>query len=113
MDDTFNNTPSETEVEEESKLADERARQAAAKRQITQEKQDERASWHKLVVKVINWRGAAKPNATEADKITAKEWTAYTKGVLKINTSARTETVKANLEEIKQKIKKHGGFADD
>jgi len=126
MDDTTKTDQPEVkipEIDEEDPqfLAEQAAKQAAAsaaaasKRQISQDKQDERETWHKLVVKVITWRDGLFEGGLikDSDKITAKEWSTYSKGVIKINTSAKAEKIKANLDEIKQRIKQHGGFEAD
>lgn len=80
-----------------------------------QEKLDAKENWYKLVVKIIVWKDAARKNDSSrlAEKITAKEWDAYSKGLLKTNVSYDKQRVLTQLKEVKEIIKSQGGFADD
>jgi hypothetical protein len=75
-----------------------------------QEKADQREIWHKLVVKIINWKDGG--GMKTANKITPKEWNTYYKRMLKTNTSYAKQRVLSELQETKEKILKNGGFED-
>lgn len=78
----------------------------------SQEKLDERESWHKLVVKVITWKDGSleKSIVKEAYRITAAEWKTYSQHITATNTSYSKERVLSSLEETKEIIADHGGF---
>jgi hypothetical protein len=79
------------------------------------DKLQERETWYKLVVKIINWKdGFLGENVKRAhDKVTAKEWSLYSKGMTSSNTTYSKEKVSALLNETKAKIKEHGGFEEE
>lgn len=82
----------------------------ASSKQATLERQEERENWHKLVVKIINWKDGNLSKTNDKDiKITKKEWTTYSKKVLETNISSKQKTL-ANLQQTKDLIQKHGGF---
>lgn len=74
-----------------------------------QAKIDERLAWHKLVVKIISWKDATL-YLKQIDKITRKEWSEYCKQKLIIGVNLGREKTMQSLDEIKQLIKKNGGF---
>lgn len=82
-------------------------------RAVSDEKSEARELWFKTVVKVLNWKDGPreKNQPVTADKITAKEWSAYYKETIRINAgTAKPKTLK-KLQETEDLIKKHGGFA--
>ena len=72
----------------------------------SQQKQEERETWHKLVVKVICWK-----DGLVKDKITPREWTTYCQSMIKTNVSQGKQKVTENLKELQRIIKDHNGFA--
>lgn len=76
----------------------------------SQEKSDQREIWHKLVVKIINWKDGGASRIK--DKITPKEWNTYYRRMLKTNTSYGKQRVLSELKETKDTIQKHGGFEE-
>lgn len=77
-----------------------------------QEKSEEREAWLKLVVKVIRWKeGTSERGSVKlADKITSKEWKAYSKKILSTNITLGKDRIMDNLREIEKMIMSHGGF---
>ena len=71
-----------------------------------QEKLNERELWHKLVVKVINWKDAE----SLMDKITIKEWSTYCEKMIIINVTKGKQFALDSLEETRKTIMSHGGF---
>ncbi len=71
----------------------------------SQQKQEERETWHKLVVKVICWK-----DGLLQDKITPKEWTTYCQSMIKTNVSVGKQKVMENLKQLQQIIKDRNGF---
>lgn len=78
-------------------------------RKAYQDKHAARESWHKLVVKILNWKGGS---LKESTKITSREWVTYCQGVLKTNITAGRQKTHQSLNEIKELIRNHGGFSD-
>ncbi len=80
----------------------------------SQKNQQERAEWHQLVVKVINWKQGPSGNGTFTfdKKITAKEWKAYKAKSIEINALGSRQKVEDNLAEIEQQIAKNNGFEE-
>lgn len=84
-------------------------------RLASQEKLDERESWHKLVIKIISWKdGPVQESIVKAAyRITATEWDTYSRHITASNTSYSKEKVSSSLKETKEIIKKNGGFEED
>lgn len=80
-------------------------------RQIFQDKFDEREVWHKLVVKIINWKDGLRETSIIKDKITSKEWRTYCSKMLQINVSSSKQKIMENLKELKKTISNHNGFS--
>jgi len=82
-------------------------------RVVSDEKSEARELWFKTVVKVLKWKEGfkGKQQPTISEMITDKEWTAYYKETLKINTSTSKDKTLKKLKETEELIKKHGGFA--
>jgi hypothetical protein len=78
------------------------------------EKQEERENWHKIVVKILSWKGGKTNSGSSIlkDKISLKEWNTYYQGMIKISVVSGKENTVKKLEEIKKLIKSHGGFQD-
>lgn len=85
-------------------------------KRISQQKLDERESWHKLVVKVIIWNeGSVQTNIrqnTIVNKITQSEWSKYRRQIIKMNINQDREKVLSDLKYTLQKIKMNGGFEE-
>ncbi|MBI3485695.1 hypothetical protein HY025_01995 [Candidatus Daviesbacteria bacterium] len=81
---------------------------------VNQEKFEERETWHKLVVKVILWKGESSIDSPRklVDKITTKEWRTYCRRTVKINIVLGRKIVSANLKELWKVISKNKGFED-
>lgn len=77
------------------------------------EKSAEREEWHKLVVKVISWKGGLVDGGVvkQTDKISSAEWDEYCKRTIKTNVTYSKERVLSTLDETKKAIAHHGGFA--
>lgn len=71
-------------------------------------------SWFKLVVKIINWKDGnrEKGSVMLGSKITSKEWSAYSKGMLGNNLINGEKKVMENLKKTKELIQSCGGFED-
>ncbi len=85
-------------------------------KRISQQKLDERESWHKLVVKVIIWNEGSvltntRQNAT-VNKITLSEWSKYRRQIIKMNINQDREKVLSDLKYTLQKIKLNGGLEE-
>ena len=82
-------------------------------RAVSDEKSEARELWFKTVVKVLKWKegfkGKQQPSISEM--ISEKEWAAYYKETLKINTGTSKEKTLKKLKETEELIKKNGGFA--
>lgn len=79
----------------------------------SQEKLEERESWHKLVVKVIIWNeGTDNKNVTTPTRITRLEWARYCQQIIKTNLSYSKKRVLSDLELTLEKIKQNGGFEE-
>ena len=72
----------------------------------SQQKFEERETWHKLVVKVICWK-----DGLLQDKITPGEWATYCQCMIKTNVSVGKQKVMENLKALQHIIKDHNGFA--
>lgn len=81
----------------------------------SQERLDQRESWHKLVVKILTWKDQASEGnlVREEYRITAVEWETYSKHMVAMNTSYSREKMSASLKATKEIIEKNGGFAED
>ncbi len=83
-------------------------------RVVSDEKSEARELWFKTVVKILKWKegfkGKQQPSVSEM--ITDKEWTAYYKETIKINTSTSKDKTLKKLKETEELIKKHGGFVN-
>lgn len=88
-------------------------------KQTSQEKLDERESWHKLVVKVILWADDANNSLVEtlddegsspSNKLTHSEWNTYCKRMIKININQEKAKVLSDLNFTLEQIKSHSGF---
>ncbi|MBI2595701.1 hypothetical protein HYW46_03125 [Candidatus Daviesbacteria bacterium] len=79
-------------------------------RKAYQDKIDERESWHKLVVKIINWKDSV---SRETSKITPKEWITYCHRMIKTNISYGKQKTQKNLNNTKELIKSHDGFEQE
>ena len=83
-------------------------------RAVSDEKSEARELWFKTVVKVLKWKegfkGKQAPSVSEM--ITEKEWNAYYKETLKINTGTSKDKTLKKLKDTEELIKKHGGFAN-
>jgi len=79
---------------------------------IDPKKLEERETWHKIVVKVIQWK-SDQTNLSilkTAEKISLPEWRTYRSHILKTNSNDRTKALK-KLENAQKRIKSLGGFA--
>jgi hypothetical protein len=78
------------------------------------EKQEERETWQKIVIKILSWKNGLTDlgmiNMT--NKISSKEWNTYYQGMIKISVTIGKDKTVQKLEEIKKSISKHGGFED-
>jgi uncharacterized protein (DUF885 family) len=91
---------------EDTKAAD-AASASARSKAVSDEKSEARELWFKTVVKVLKWKeGKGKEDNA---LLTEKEWNAYYKETIKINTTTKDKTLK-KLKETEELIKKHGGF---
>lgn len=79
---------------------------------VNQEKQEERETWLKLVVKIISWQDGliAGGSVKVADKITPKEWETYFQRMIKTNTTYDKQKVLSKLQETQESIRRNGGF---
>jgi len=86
---------------------------ASRSRIVSDEKSEARELWFKTVVKILKWKEGfkGKQQPTISEMISPKEWTAYYKETLKINTSTSKDKTLKKLKETEDLIKKHGGFA--
>ena len=75
-------------------------------------KLEEREAWHKIVVKVIQWKSdQTHPSVHKsAPKLTPKEWKTYRAHSLKTNAQDREKCLK-KLHEAERRIRTLGGFA--
>jgi hypothetical protein len=82
-------------------------------RVVSDEKSEARELWFKTVVKILKWKegfkGKQQPDISEM--VSPKEWSAYYKETIKINTSTSKDKTLKKLKETEELIKKHGGFA--
>ena len=83
-----------------------------AKKAALQKKTEERAAWHRLVVKVISWSDGLVNNGvvTQNNKITFKEWRTYVERSLLISKDGDISKIKSKLKETEELIKKFNGF---
>ncbi len=77
-------------------------------KQEQQEKLEAREFWHKLVVKIINWKDAETDSLM--NKITFKEWHMYCQRMTVIDVTKGRQNALDKLEETRKTIKSHGGF---
>lgn len=79
-----------------------------------QKKQEEREVWHKIVVKILRWKQNPEEgeNLRPIGKITTKEWTTYSKSLIKMNATNSKEDTTKKLKIIKDLITCHGGFEE-
>jgi hypothetical protein len=80
---------------------------------VSDEKSEARELWFKTVVKVLKWKEGfkGKQQPTISEMITDKEWTAYYKETIKINSSTSKDKTLKKLKDTEELIRKHGGFA--
>lgn len=82
------------------------------RRPAYQEKFEAREAWHKLVVKVINWKDELLDGRIErlTDKISPKEWNIYCQHMIRTNVTYGRQKVLESLKETRKIIQEHGGF---
>ncbi len=68
---------------------------------------------HQLVVKIIIWKSGKldSTSITKSNKVTPQEWNKYQNHMLNISKTESVERVKDKLNQTKQDIRDHGGFA--
>lgn len=76
------------------------------------EKQQERETWYKLVVKIISWKSGLLEGGTvkQVNKISAREWRTYCEHSLRINVTYGKSKTQEDLKELKKIIHDFGGF---
>lgn len=77
----------------------------------SQQKFEERESWHKLAVKVMLWSAeAVNTRGSCPGKVTRSEWRRYRQQIIKTKVTYSKKRVLVDLKHTFQKVKVNGGF---